>query len=237
MTPQARPAPPGGETAPAEFRFMGLGFPVMPDVLAPRAETELLGRAALEALAARGRARLLVVDMCCGAGNLAVAIAARVVGARAFACDLTDGAVAAARASVARHGLGDRVSVLQGDLFAPLADHDLEGRVDLVVCNPPYISTGRLAKDRAHLLADEPREAFDGGPYGIAILQRIAREAGRFLAPGGVLACEFGEGQGRQVERLLARTGTWADIAFLADTSGTARVVTARRAASSDIAA
>lgn len=231
MTPQARPAAASGDAPPAEFRFMGLAFPAMPDVLAPRAETELLGRAALEALAARGRARPLVVDMCCGAANLAVAIAARVVGARAFACDLTDGAVAAARASVARHALGERVSVLQGDLFAPLVGHDLEGRVDLVVCNPPYISTGRLAKDRAHLLAEEPREAFDGGPYGISILQRVVREAAPFLAPGGVLACEFGEGQERQVERLLARTGTWEDITFLADANGAKRVVTARRAA------
>jgi len=61
----------------------------------------------------------------------------------------------------------------------------LEGTIDVVVCNPPYISTGRLTRDRAALLTHETRAAFDGGPYGVSIFQRVVNDALAFLAPGG----------------------------------------------------
>ena len=116
-------------------------------------------------------------------------------------------AASAGRSRNVEHlGLGDRVEVCQGDLFAGLADQGLEGTIDIVVCNPPYISSGRLAGDRAELLEHEPREAFDGGPYGLSIHQRVMADAPRFLKPGGWLLMEFGLGQHRQVKILLDRT-------------------------------
>ncbi|WP_349367380.1 HemK family protein methyltransferase [Salinarimonas sp.] len=219
---------PSASHAPGTALFMGLPFPPQADVLAPRAETELLARTALAAIEARA-GTVRVVDMCCGSGNVAIALAHHAPRARVAACDLTAGAVSAARANAERLGVADRVEVLRGDLFAPLAGRWLEGRVDLVVCNPPYISTGRLAGDRAHLVEREPREAFDGGPYGISILQRLAREAIPFLAPGGVLAFEFGHGQERQVTRLLERAAAYDDIRLVADETGAPRVARARR--------
>lgn len=208
--------------------FMGVELLVNADVLAPRPETELLGLAAHDVLARRVGAQT-VVDMCCGCGNLALAIATHRPNAFVYACDLTEGATAVAAANVARAGLADRVLVRRGDLFGALAEDRLAHRVDLVVCNPPYISTGRLEGDRAHLLEAEPREAFDGGPYGISIMQRLARDAAEHLKPGGWLAFEFGEGQERQARLLLERAGRYEGANLLADQAGRPRVALARR--------
>lgn len=221
-----KPARPVGGAA----LFMGLAFPVLADVLVPREETELLAETALGLLRERaGPAR--VVDMCCGSGNLAIALAVHAPHARVIGCDLTAGSVSAARANAARLGVAERVEILRGDLFEPLEGRLLDGRIDLVVSNPPYISSGRLATDRAHLLEREPREAFDGGPYGISILQGVVRGATRFLAPGGWLACEFGLGQERQVALLLERAGAYDAIRMVTDAGGAPRVAVARRVA------
>jgi len=100
--------------------------------------------------------------MCCGVGNLSVAIARAVPAARVWASDVTEACVRTTRRNIVAHDLSERVAVCRGDLFEALAGLGLEGSIDLVVCNPPYISSGRLATDRAHLLADEPRRRFSG---------------------------------------------------------------------------
>jgi release factor-specific protein-(glutamine-N5) methyltransferase len=206
--------------------WLGIEIEVSPDVLAPRKETELLGRTAIRLL--EGVDEPTVIDMCCGSGNLGCAIAHHVAGSRVFACDLTDSCVALTRQNAKRLGLG--VTVFQGDLFAGLDGQDLEGNVDLVVCNPPYISTGRLEKDRATLLDHEPRAAFDGGPYGLTIQQRVIREAPAFVRPGGALAFEIGEGQARQISALFQRAkAVWTDVELVNDERGEPRVAVARR--------
>lgn len=209
--------------------FFGLELYVAPGALVPRPETEILARASVEKVSAVAiSGEPWVIDVCCGAGNLGCAVAAHVPEARVWCADLTDACVAVARTNVARNGLDDRVSVLQGDLFAPLAAAGLAGRIDVVVCNPPYISTGRLGKDRAELLDREPREAFDGGPYGASIHQRVVRDAPALLKRGGWLLMEFGIGQERQIEGLLARAKSYAEIRFVTDVHGRPRVVVAR---------
>lgn len=207
---------------------MTIDLELAPGVLVPRAETELLGRAALEKLA-EGPANPVVVDMCCGSGNLALAIAHGAPDARVYASDLTDETVALARRNTARLGLEERVHVAQGDMFDGLADHGLDAAVDLIVCNPPYISTAKLETESAYLLAAEPREAFDAGPYGIALHQRLIAEAPAFLKPGGWLAFEFGAGQDRQVKLLLARSRAYDEPSFLTDSNGVPRVAVTRR--------
>ena len=212
--------------------FMGLRLHVAPGVLVPREETELLGSAAVEALRASGHPEPRAIDMCCGAGNLAVALGHHVPAARIWASDLTDACVETARRNVAEHGLLARVTVLQGDLFAPLAGLGLEGTIDLVACNPPYISSGRLEGDRAELLEHEPREAFDAGPYGLAIHQRVIRDALPFLKEGGALMFEFGEGQAQQLQILFRRARQYGDVRLLSDANGTDRVIIGRKAGS-----
>lgn len=206
--------------------FMGLAFETSADVLIPREETEILARAVLELLPEGEEAR--VIDMCCGSANLACVLAATRPNIRVWASDLTDPCVALARRNVARHALDDRVQVRQGDLFASLDGDLLQATVDLVVCNPPYISTGKLENDSAHLLVGQPREAFDGGPYGFAIHKRVIQEAPRFLKPGRFLAMEIGLGQERQIEALFHRTKQYQGIRTFPDEKGSPRVVAAR---------
>src|SRR5690606_23774257 len=143
--------------------------------------------------------------------------------------DLTDSTVSLARRNAKRYSLFNSVKVAQGDLFSSFEGEGLEGQVDLIVCNPPYISSSRLEGDRAFLLQNEPREAFDGGPYGLSIHQRLVREAPAFLKPGGWLACEFGEGQHRQIKILLERTGIYEPACFVEDAAGTPVVAMARK--------
>lgn len=211
--------------------FMGVELIVAPGALVPRDETELLGNTALESLRRSGLAAPRVIDMCCGSGNLACAIAYHVPSARVWASDLTDGCVDVARRNVTQLGLQPRVHVAQGDLFAGFAGMGLEGAIDLIVCNPPYISAKRLAEDRAHLLAHEPREAFDGGPYGLSIHQRVIKECLPFLRPGGYLLFEIGLGQDRQVKILFERAKVYDDIQLVSNAAGEARVAQGRRKA------
>ncbi len=204
-------------------RFMGVDLELAPGVLVPREETELLGRTSIGLIDGKVE-NPMVIDMCCGSGNLALAIATHSASAQLWACDLTDETVSLAKRNAERCGVSDRLRVVQGDLFGGLSEEDLEGKIDLIVCNPPYISTQRLEGDSAHLLDNEPREAFDGGPYGISIHQRLVRDALAFLKPGGWLAFEFGEGQHRQAAALLARARGYEPAAFAEDAAGLPRV-------------
>ena len=207
-------------------RFMSISIAAGPGVLAPRAETELLGRTALELLS--GVDGPVVIDMCCGSGNLGLAIADARRDARLFLSDLTDETTMQARENTKRLGLGDRVTVGQGDMFAGLSALLGEIRADLIVCNPPYISTAKLAGDSAYLLEKEPREAFDAGAYGIAIHQRLIAEAPQYLKQGGWLAFEFGAGQDRQVAMLLKRSGAYGPVNFAQDAGNVPRVAFAQ---------
>jgi release factor glutamine methyltransferase len=215
------------EAALDTHKFMSISIVAGPGVLAPRAETELLGRTALELLAGLGDAPV-VIDMCCGSGNLGLAIADARPDARLFLSDLTDETTAQARENTRRLRLGDRVTVGQGDMFAGLATALGDTRADLIVCNPPYISTAKLAGDSAHLLEKEPREAFDAGAYGIAIHQRLIADAPNHLRTGGWLAFEFGAGQDRQVALLLKRNGAFGPINFAQNENKVPRVAFAQ---------
>ena len=211
-------------------RFMEVDVLIAPGTLVPRSETELLGRTALGLLhRMQPSADLRVIDMCCGSGNLACGIAKNHPAARVWASDLTDGAVALARTNVEHLGLGDRVTVVQGDLFAPLSEMGLEAAVDMIVCNPPYISSHKLATERAELLNYEPREAFDGGPYGVSIFQRVIRDAVAYLKTGGMLLFEIGLGQQRQVAALFDRAKSYEPVAAISNAAHQPRVIVATK--------
>jgi release factor glutamine methyltransferase len=209
--------------------FMGLEFLVAPRTPLPRKETELLARTALEAIRASGIGKPRVIDMCCGSGNIACGIARHLPDAEVWACDITDRCIELAWSNVRRLGLLGRVRVRQGDLFASLGGMALENSVDAIVCNPPYIPSRRMERDRAYLLKYEPREAFDGGPYGISLHQRVVREGLCFLRPGGLLMVEVGLGQGHMIAKLVERAQGYEGVRLINDVWGQARVVLARK--------
>jgi release factor glutamine methyltransferase len=211
-------------------RFMGLELLAGPQALIPRRETELLGAAAADLLqsAARARGQALAIDVCTGSGNLAFGMASRVAAARVLATDLSEEAVALARLNAAHLGLRSRVELRQGDLLAPFDEPEFIGRVDVLVCNPPYISSGKLATMPGEIADFEPQLAFDGGPFGIRILQRLIREAPRFVRPGGWLAFEVGRGQGPAVMKRLTPEAGFGELRAITDPQQQVRAVLAQ---------
>jgi HemK-like putative methylase len=208
--------------------FMGRDFLCEPGVLAPREVTSLVAETAIGFLAPM--AEPIVVDVCSGSGNIGCTIALEHPRARVWCADLMPACVALAKKNAELHGVGERVQVRAGDLFAALEGDALDGKVDVIAAAPPFISTGRLAKDRAHLLEHEPREAFDAGPYGLTIHQRLVKEALPLLAPGGYLVCECGEGQEKQVRILFERTRAYATVEIGINRAGLAVVVWGKKA-------
>ena len=210
--------------------FMGVELVSAPGALIPRAETELVGTMTLEALKALPTDReIRLIDMCCGSGNLVSALAVTVPHVRAWASDLTEESLRVARANVEHLGLQNRVEILQSDLFAALCGRGLEGTIDVIVCNPPYISSTKLGRESADLLVHEPQAAFDGGPYGVSIFQRVVRDALPFLTETGTLLFEIGAGQERAVSSLFTRSGQYGPLILGRNAEGVVRVVGASR--------
>lgn len=211
-------------------QFLGLEMLAGADALVPRKETELLARtaiAAVQSLATAGH-KPLVVDVCSGSGNVALAVAQAVPGAQVHGADLSDAAVHLAIRNADHLGLSG-VDFRAGDLLAPFDEAGFIGRIDVLTCNPPYINRAKVERMPAEIAAHEPRLAFDGGALGISILMRLLDEAPRFLAPRGWLIFEVGAGQGAGLLKRLAASGAFVEIVPAEDEAGVIRVIAARR--------
>jgi release factor glutamine methyltransferase len=219
--------------------FLGLDLLAGPEALIPRRETELLGRAAVAIArdACEGGHGALAIDVCTGSGNLALALAHHVEGLRVLGADLSEAAVALARRNAQALGLDARVTFHAGDLLAPFDTAQFHGAVDLLTCNPPYISSGKVGAMAGEISAHEPRLAFDGGPLGVSLLARLMQDAPRFVRSGGWLAFEVGLGQGASMARRLRNDPAWSEVRELADDAGAIRALLARRAPAADGAA
>ena len=169
--------------------FYGLRIAVEPGVFVPRRRTQALVAEAVR-LAREAGPRPVVVDLCCGSGAVAAALAASVDAVQLFAVEIDPRAVSCARRNLAAR---DAV-VYEGDLFSPLP-RDLRGRVDVLVANVPYVPTGAIATMPPEARLHEPRVALDGGPDGLDVLRRVTAEATQWLSPKGRLLVESSEQQ------------------------------------------
>ncbi len=211
-------------------RFMGIELLAGPEALIPRKETELLGHTVLGLLDEMGVDAPLVIDVCTGAGNLPIAYARHHPGLQVLAADLSPEAVDLARRNVGHMELEDRIELGVGDLLEPFDSAQWHGRIDVLSCNPPYISSGKVEQMDGEIAGHEPRLAFDGGPFGVSIVQRLIQDAPRFLRPGGWLVFEVGLGQGPVMARRLGNNPDYEAIRTTEDTNGDIRVIAARRA-------
>ncbi len=212
--------------------FLGLELLAGGEALIPRKETEILGRAALAKLQAmsESKAELTVIDVCTGSGNLALAYAWYRPNARVFGADITPESVGLAQRNADHLRLAARVEFRQGDLLEPFDSADFHGRVDLLSCNPPYISSAKVDTLDPEIGRYEPRAAFDGGAFGVSILMKLLKQAPRFLRPGGWLAFEVGLGQGPGLARQLERNPAFAAVETHRDSAGEVRALLARAA-------
>jgi release factor glutamine methyltransferase len=203
--------------------FFSLEFEVTRDVLIPRPDTECVVVECLRL--AKPLAGPDVLDIGTGSGAIAVAVAKQHKGARVTATDVSAAALAVAGRNAVRHGLGERIRFLEGDLFAPLPDGE---RFDFILSNPPYIAHEDMDRLPVGVRHYEPHRALDGGPGGYAVLDRLVAEAPRFLNPGGHLIVEIGSPQEGPARRRLEAHGGYELAKTVRDGSGHPRVLVAR---------
>jgi len=169
-------------------------------VLIPRPETEQLFELAWAAV----DHPQVIVDLCTGSGNLALALKHNCPSATVYGTDLSLDAIELARHNATANDLD--VTFLQGDLFDPLPRHLLR-HVDLIVSNPPYVAEHEIPDLPEDVRRYEPRKALIAGPVGDEVLGRIATSAPRWLKPGGVIICEISEFHGPAVAKHFADLG------------------------------
>jgi release factor glutamine methyltransferase len=189
--------------------FDGLRVPVAPGVFVPRRRSEALVETADRLLASTPAGeRVVVLDLCCGTGALGVALSLRLL-ARGLVVDLTladhdPRATTAAAATLQSVGVAG--SVVTGDLFAAVPSR-LGGRVDVLLTNVPYVPSAEVALLPSEARDHEPRNTLDGGADGLAVLRRVAAEAGEWLAPRGLLLTEATGRQAPAAAQALAGPG------------------------------
>ncbi len=200
---------------------------VGPGVFIPRPETESVLAWAVHSIAAVERP--VVVDLCTGSGALALAIAAERPDARVIGVERSSTALAwARRNAVAQAGAGRTpVELRGGDVFDDRLLADLDGVVDLVTANPPYVPDGTEVEPE---VADhDPAEAVFAGPDGLSVIRPLLSVAAALLRVGGVLAIEHDDTQGESVPALLRSRRVLADVEDHPDLTGRPRFVTATR--------
>lgn len=211
-------------TGTAAFRHVELA--VGPGVFTPRPETELLAGWGVEqaaAVVAEGR-EPVVVDLCTGSGAIALAVATEVPRARVHAVELSEDALAWA----ARNLAGTGTDLRQGDLAD--AFPDLDGTVDVVLCNPPYIPLDAYESVAPEARDHDPHLALFSGDDGLEAMRVLERTAARLLRPGGVVGAEHADVQGEAAPAVFVAGGRWADVRDHRDLAGRPRYLTARLA-------
>ena len=170
-----------------------------------------------------------VCDLCTGCGCIAVAIAKNFPNARIIATDISDAALRVAAANVEKYQLKDRIELLQGDLFDPIMPQLDVHKFDLIVCNPPYVSSEEFEKLDKSVKDYEPELALLAGSDGLDIYRQIAEKVHQFLKPDAALMLEIGFAQGSVVKELLEKTGAFAEIKIEKDFNKNDRIVIARK--------
>lgn len=212
-------------TGRAFFRYLELE--VGPGVFVPRPETEVMVGWAIDRLRDLDIAEPLIVDLCSGSGAVALAIAQEVPRSRVHAVELSADALAWSQRNLARTPEGRRVTLHHADALTALPE--LDGTVDLVISNPPYVPLLDRERVSAEARDYDPQLALYAGPDGLDMIRSLERTAFRLLRPGSWVAVEHSDEQGGAVQRIFLEELGWAEAADHRDLTGRPRFVTARK--------
>ena len=187
-----------------KWEFYGLELIVTPDVLIPRDDTCAVADLAIQqSLFLDSKPRIL--DLCTGSGCIGLAIASRVKDAKVTLADLSQEALAVAKQNIVMHHLTSRVSCVKVNALEE--PPTFLGKFDLIVSNPPYITTRDMLELPHSVAGFEPRMALHGGDDGLKFYRAIAQNYAKALKPGGYLCFEFGDDQGDDVCAILEANG------------------------------
>ncbi|MEW6203657.1 MAG: peptide chain release factor N(5)-glutamine methyltransferase [bacterium] len=207
-----------------DTQFLTYTFFVESGVFIPRPETETLVEVAVNFLREKFSAReIFLLDLGTGAGVIAVSILLQIANCSAIGIDIDARAAMLARKNAAHNGVGSRLSVLQGDLFAPLKALP-DGVFHCIASNPPYVRTGEMPYLDKNVRDYDPAAALDGGDEGLSAIRRIVNESDAFLLGGGMLIMEAGAGQAALVMDMMEHAGL-TDISVRTDLQGIERVI------------
>jgi len=208
-------------TGRAFFRYLELH--VGKGVFVPRPETESVVGWAIDAVRAMDVAEPLIVDLCTGSGAIALALAQEVPRSRVHAVELDEGALRWAGKNVE----GSRVTLHHGDALNAL--RELDGQVDLVISNPPYIPLSEWEYVAPEARDHDPELALFSGEDGLDFIRGLERTAHRLLRPGAIVVVEHADTQGGHVPWIFSDDRGWADAADHPDLNNRPRFTTARR--------
>ena len=204
--------------------FWSLNILCDPAALIPRPETEVVIETALGVL--KNSAAPAIADIGTGAGCIAIALATELPGARLYASDISRNALELAARNLAAHGLTRRVQLFEGDMAEPFLSQGLAGRLDAVVCNPPYVAESDKPALQPEVREYEPEAALYGGRDGLRVIARLLAQAGPLLKPAGYLIIEIAQGQAPAVRDLAEKSaGGWRVIRTIADSASIERVL------------
>jgi release factor glutamine methyltransferase len=209
------------------FRYIDLA--VGPGVFIPRPESEVVAGWAIDAVRNSGTPHPRVVDLCSGSGAIALAIANEVPSAEVHAVELDKGALAwAQRNADARARAGDTpVTLHHADVTHSVPE--LDGTVDVVVSNPPYVGEDEMEHVDPEVRDHDPHVALVAGPEGLDVIAEVEKTAKRLLKNGGTVVVEHSDRQGESVPKLFEQAGGWRDIHDHPDLTGRARFTVAVR--------
>ncbi len=211
-----------------EVEFRGRMFKVNREALIPRPETELLVDEAINSIKERDATGMgkdiTVLDLCTGSGCIAISIARELPYSRVYAADISEGAIEVARENAERYGVGERVIFLPGDLFEAIEPLGLDGEIDLIISNPPYVSKKEMEGLQPEIREYEPLQALYGGEDGLDFYRRIIEESPFYLSNGGLLIIEIGYGQSERIKELFEQEGDFEQIEIIKDLAGIDRI-------------
>ena len=206
--------------------FMGLDFHVTPDVLIPRPDTEILVEEAIQEASFMDKP-LIIVEIGTGSGAIALSLAHYIKDAQVHTIDISPKAIEIARKNAKNLSLEEKVIFHQGDLLSPIKGI-LDGKVDILVSNPPYIPSKDILSLQREVQFHEPSLALDGGIEGLDFYKRIIDEVLDFLSHQARLIFEIGHDQGDRVSGMIREMGIFSDIRIIKDLASLDRVVLAK---------
>lgn len=218
--------------------FFGLPFKVDKRVLVPRPCTETIVEHVLQHVRVQPGSGgpkgegLLIADVCTGSGCIAISLLKRLPGARVIATDISADALEVAKENAVRHGVIDRLELLQGDLLQPLLAHPItqgDATLNYLISNPPYIPDSEWPAVEPNVKDHEPHLALRGGPDGLDFVRPLLAAGPRLLKPSALMLIEVADARAEQAKALAAQSDGLESCEILRDHEGLRRVVVARK--------